>query len=135
MIVECNAWTLPQERYNAEWIVEKEVGLVLKNFRGIDNATALLIEPDTLARYRANAAALHNRAIFEIPEMLGKIHSNDRKRAPRRDLPPNSPPNAASHFARAPWLCLPHPSLLETRRVLTRHISGDKLPHSGGAFR
>ena len=26
VIVECNAWTLPQERYNAEWIVEKEVG-------------------------------------------------------------------------------------------------------------
>ena len=23
VIVECNAWTLPQERYNAEWIVEK----------------------------------------------------------------------------------------------------------------
>ena len=26
VIVECNAWTLPQERYNAEWVVEKEVG-------------------------------------------------------------------------------------------------------------
>ncbi len=35
VIVECNAWTLPQERYNAVWVVEKEVGLVLKNFRNI----------------------------------------------------------------------------------------------------
>jgi processive 1,2-diacylglycerol beta-glucosyltransferase len=28
VIVECNAWTLPQEWYNREWAVEKEVGLV-----------------------------------------------------------------------------------------------------------
>jgi 1,2-diacylglycerol 3-beta-galactosyltransferase len=73
VIVECNAWTLPQERYNAVWIVEKEVGLVLKNFRKIDEAVAQLIEPATLARYRANAAALHNRAVFEIPEILQRI--------------------------------------------------------------
>ncbi len=23
VLIECNAWTLPQERYNAEWVVEK----------------------------------------------------------------------------------------------------------------
>lgn len=73
VIVECNAWTLPQERYNAEWIVEKEVGLVLKNFKSIDSAAAKLIEPTTLARYRANASSLHNRAVFEIPDMLQNI--------------------------------------------------------------
>jgi 1,2-diacylglycerol 3-beta-galactosyltransferase len=73
VIVECNAWTLPQERYNAVWIVEKEVGIVLKNFRRIDEAVAQLIQPATLARYRENAAAMHNRAVFEIPEMLQKI--------------------------------------------------------------
>jgi 1,2-diacylglycerol 3-beta-galactosyltransferase len=78
VIVECNAWTLPQERYNAVWIVEKEVGIVLKNFRRIDEAVARLIQPATLARYRANAAATHNRAVFEIPEMLEKILSETR---------------------------------------------------------
>ncbi len=82
VIVECNAWTLPQERYNAEWIVEKEVGLVLKNFKGIDAAVARLIEPGTLARYRANAAALDNRAVFEIPEMLQNILEKSHARAP-----------------------------------------------------
>jgi UDP-N-acetylglucosamine:LPS N-acetylglucosamine transferase len=81
VIVECNAWTLPQERYNAQWIVEKEVGLVLKNFRGIDTAVAQLIEPDTLARYRANVAALHNRAVFEIPEMLKNILERSKQNA------------------------------------------------------
>src|SRR5436305_3363308 len=33
VIVERNAWTLPQERYNAEWVVQNQVGIVLKNFR------------------------------------------------------------------------------------------------------
>ena len=78
VIVECNAWTLPQERYNAVWIVEKEVGIVLKNFRRIDEAVAQLIQPPTLARYRENAAAMRNRAVFEIPEMLEKILNEAR---------------------------------------------------------
>jgi len=73
VIVECNAWTLPQERYNAEWIVEKKVGLVLHNFKQINEAVAQLIEPAALACYRASAAELNNRAVFEIPEMLQNI--------------------------------------------------------------
>lgn len=76
MIVECNAWTLPQERYNAAWILEKEVGMVLDNFRRVDEAVKQLIEPTTLRRYRANAAALRNRAVFEIPGMLESILEN-----------------------------------------------------------
>jgi UDP-N-acetylglucosamine:LPS N-acetylglucosamine transferase len=78
VIVERNAWTLPQERYNADWILEKEVGLVLPSFRKIERAVAQLTEPATLARYRANAAAIHNRAVFEIPGMLEKILDETR---------------------------------------------------------
>ena len=78
VIVECNAWTLPQERYNADWILEKEVGVVLHNFRNIGQAVGQMIEPATLARYRANAAALQNRAVFEIPGMLQKILEENR---------------------------------------------------------
>ena len=73
VIVECNAWTLPQERYNAAWIVERQVGLVLRGFEQIESAVSRLIEPAALARYRANAAALQNRAVFEIPEILDRI--------------------------------------------------------------
>jgi Glycosyltransferase family 28 C-terminal domain len=73
VIVECNAWTLPQERYNAAWVIEKQVGIVLRSFAKIDDAVAKLIEPATLARYRANATALHNRAVFEIPDILQRI--------------------------------------------------------------
>jgi UDP-N-acetylglucosamine:LPS N-acetylglucosamine transferase len=82
VIVECNQWTLPQERYNAEWIVENQVGIVLDNFRAIDRAVAEMIEPAALARYRTYVAAVKNRAIFEIPAMLEQIlerSENDRR--------------------------------------------------------
>jgi len=81
VIVECNAWTLPQERYNADWILEKEVGLVLRSFRGIDRAVTQLIEPSALARYRANASTIHNRAVYEIPAILEKILDRSRTQA------------------------------------------------------
>jgi hypothetical protein len=73
VIVERNAWTLPQERYNADWIVENQVGIVLRNFRGVAEAVAELIRPETYARFRAGAEAQNNRAVFEIPEILEKI--------------------------------------------------------------
>lgn len=73
VIVERNAFTLPQERYNAEWVEQNEVGVVLNNFRSVDQAVRKLIEPETLERYRANAAAMNNRAIFEIPEIMAGI--------------------------------------------------------------
>jgi UDP-N-acetylglucosamine:LPS N-acetylglucosamine transferase len=73
VIVECNAWTLPQERYNAEWVLENRVGFVLPSFKEIVPAAAKLIEPETLQQCRANAAAMKNRAVFEIPEFLDGI--------------------------------------------------------------
>jgi UDP-N-acetylglucosamine:LPS N-acetylglucosamine transferase len=83
VIVECNAWTLPQERYNADWVVEKQVGIVLHSFREINSAVARMIVPETLANFRANAAALRNRAVFEIPEMLEAILAQSREDKPR----------------------------------------------------
>ena len=46
---------------------------MLANFRGIADAVRRLLEEDTLARYRANTAAIENRAVFEIPEILARI--------------------------------------------------------------
>lgn len=82
VIVECNSWTLPQERYNSDWVQEKEVGVVLENFRGIESAVAQLIQPATLARYRARAATLKNRAVFEIPGILQAILEKARETNP-----------------------------------------------------
>ena len=73
VILECNVWTLPQERYNTEWVREKRVGIVLHNFREIVGGVKQLLEPATLAEFRRNVGALKNRAIFEIPEILAGL--------------------------------------------------------------
>jgi len=70
VVVERNAWTLPQERYNTEWIREKQVGVVLPSFGEIDAGLRELLDASNFARFRANAAAITNRAVFEIPEIL-----------------------------------------------------------------
>jgi 1,2-diacylglycerol 3-beta-galactosyltransferase len=73
VIVERNAWTMPQERYNTEWLIENATGIVLPNFRGIARAVDKLLEPATYAKYRAATEALHNRAVFEIADIVGNI--------------------------------------------------------------
>jgi Glycosyltransferase family 28 C-terminal domain len=73
LILECNSWTLPQERYNTEWVKEKRVGIVLKHFSEIAQGVSQLLQPATLAEFRRNVAALNNRAIFEIPEIFAKL--------------------------------------------------------------
>jgi len=71
VIVERNAWTLPQERYNAEWVRERGAGLVVPSFRGIRSACAELL--GSLPKFQANVAKIENRAVFEIPDMLASI--------------------------------------------------------------
>jgi hypothetical protein len=73
VIVQSNAWTLPQERYNADWVRRSGVGLVVRDLHNIDKAVQRIIEPATLASYRENAAAIQNRAVFEVPEILERI--------------------------------------------------------------
>jgi hypothetical protein len=73
VLIECNAWTLPQERYNAEWVAEKRVGIVLRSFREVVSGVQRMLDPAALAEFRKNVAALDNRAIFEIPEILDKL--------------------------------------------------------------
>ena len=73
VIVERNAWTLPQERYNAEWIREQGVGIVLNNFRGIAEAIEKLLAGGELEAMKTKLSTMQNRAVFEIPPMLEKI--------------------------------------------------------------
>ncbi len=81
-IVERNWLTLPQERYAADWIKEKEVGLTVSSFRKIYPAVEAMIEPENFARYQANVARFENRAVFDIPQLLQGIlaQKNERKR-------------------------------------------------------
>jgi 1,2-diacylglycerol 3-beta-galactosyltransferase len=73
VIVERNAWTLPQERYNAEWVREMGVGIVLPDFRGIARAVKELLDPAAYQRFRDATGRLENRAVFEIPDILERI--------------------------------------------------------------
>ena len=73
VILECNAWTLPQERYNTEWVKQNRVGIVLHHFPEIVGGVQQLLEPRKLAEFRRNTQALNNRAIFEIPEIFAEL--------------------------------------------------------------
>src|SRR5262249_4378969 len=73
VLIECNAWTLPQERYNAQWVEEKGVGVVLRSFEEVVSGVRRMLDPARLGEFRKNVAALNNRAIFEIPEILASL--------------------------------------------------------------
>jgi len=64
VIIDCNPWTLPQERYNAQWVREKQLGIVVRSHKQTAGAVAQLLKPGELARFRARTAATENRAIF-----------------------------------------------------------------------
>ncbi len=71
LIVVRNAWTMPQERYNTDWVAENHAGVVLESFKSIRGAVAGVIAG--LEGYRADVRRIHNRAIFEIPQILDRI--------------------------------------------------------------
>jgi UDP-N-acetylglucosamine:LPS N-acetylglucosamine transferase len=71
VIVVRNAWTMPQERYNTEWVEENAVGMVLDSFKSIRAGVAQVA--DHIELYRAGVKRIHNRAVFEIPEILERI--------------------------------------------------------------
>ena len=73
VIVERNARTLPQERYNAQWVRENNYGLTVRSWSEAVRATSELIEPQQLAARRQRIAGLENRAVFEIPDALQRI--------------------------------------------------------------
>lgn len=73
VIVEKNAWTLPQERFNADWVKQQGVGESLSGFSQLVPTLEKMLVPETLTKLRRRVAAIENRAIFEIPEILAKL--------------------------------------------------------------
>ena len=72
VIVECNARTLPQERYNAEWVMENGFGIVVDSFREIAPAVQSLLESAAFIEFRRKANEYCNGALFEVPVILEK---------------------------------------------------------------
>jgi 1,2-diacylglycerol 3-beta-galactosyltransferase len=73
VIVERNAWTLPQERYNAEFLTEKRLGIVLKNFQEIASGVRQMLTEPAFQEFQSNARNYSNRALFEVPVILNEI--------------------------------------------------------------
>jgi len=89
VIVVRNVWTMPQERYNTDWVQERGAGMVLDSFRAVrEGVFALTARID---EYRAAVARIQNRAIFEIPAMLGEILRLNDAGADRRRFHPTFP--------------------------------------------
>jgi UDP-N-acetylglucosamine:LPS N-acetylglucosamine transferase len=73
VIVERNTATMPQERYNTEWVAENQAGIVLKSFDEIESAVQELLDGSSLERFRANVAARQNRAVYEAVDILAEL--------------------------------------------------------------
>ncbi len=77
VIIERNHWTLPQERYNAEWVEEQKVGISLRSFkREITGAVGRMLDARERRDFAENVNRQKNRAVFEIPEILERIMAN-----------------------------------------------------------
>jgi UDP-N-acetylglucosamine:LPS N-acetylglucosamine transferase len=74
-----NAWTMPQERYNAQWVREQGVGLVVPSLSRIAAATDEMLQ--RLPEFHAATARIDNRAVFEVADVLARL----------RQAPPASP--------------------------------------------
>lgn len=83
VIVECNARTMPQERYNTEWLLENRMGIVLPSFRKAGEGIERLLSPETFSELRRNAAAYKNQALLEVPGILDRILA-ERNESSRR---------------------------------------------------
>lgn len=71
VIVTRNAWTMPQERWNTEWVRQHGLGRVERSFAQIEPAVRALLAD--LPAHRRRVQALDNRAVFEVPQVLERI--------------------------------------------------------------
>jgi 1,2-diacylglycerol 3-beta-galactosyltransferase len=77
VIVQRNAWTMAHERYNADWVEEMGVGLVVGDFtKELAGAVRTMLVPENFERFRARAAQMRNSAVYEIPDLLEQILSS-----------------------------------------------------------
>ena len=90
VLVTRNAWTMPQERWNTDWVRQQGLGLVCRSFRQVGAATGELIA--RLPEFQARVQQVRNRAVFEVPAILESILAASRPATTRwRSAEPVSP--------------------------------------------
>jgi UDP-N-acetylglucosamine:LPS N-acetylglucosamine transferase len=96
VITTRNAWTMPQERYNTEWLRERGYGLVVPSLARLPGAVDEMVA--RLPAFRAATARDDNRAVFEVVEVLDE---RLRRAALNAAAWPPSPARARPRPARA----------------------------------
>jgi len=71
VIVTRNAWTMPQERWNTEWVQQHGLGVVERSFGRVREAVAEVVQ--NLPEYQARVRRMNNHAVFEVPRILQRI--------------------------------------------------------------
>lgn len=71
VIVVRNRWTMPQERFNTQWVLDNGYGLVLPSFGNIREAVDRMV--DQLPAFALNLRRNENRAVYEIPVVLEHV--------------------------------------------------------------
>lgn len=66
-----NAWTMPQERYNTQWVREQGVGLVVPALARLPAAVEQMLA--SLDDFRRATTRIGNRAVFEVPQVLADL--------------------------------------------------------------
>jgi 1,2-diacylglycerol 3-beta-galactosyltransferase len=75
VVVTRNAWTMPQERWNTEWIRQQQVGVVLSAFSKVRAGVEAILTD--LTCWRARVAQIDNRALSEVPGILQRVLTED----------------------------------------------------------
>lgn len=71
VVVTRNAWTMPQERWNTEWIRQTQVGVVLPAFSQVRAGVDAILAD--LPGWRARVAQIDNRALCQVPGILQRV--------------------------------------------------------------
>ncbi|MGD1921412.1 MAG: UDP-N-acetylglucosamine--LPS N-acetylglucosamine transferase, partial [Pleurocapsa sp.] len=66
VIIECNIMTLFQERPSANWLTENQLGIVVDNFRQINQAVAELTATENFHKYQHRVSNYYIHALFEV---------------------------------------------------------------------
>jgi UDP-N-acetylglucosamine:LPS N-acetylglucosamine transferase len=78
-----NAWTMPQERFNADWVTDHGLGLVATSVRKIRPAVLELLS--RMAEFKRNVRRVENTAVFEVPGLLAAILASTARPPSGRD--------------------------------------------------
>jgi 1,2-diacylglycerol 3-beta-galactosyltransferase len=74
---------MAHERYNADWIEEQQIGLVVRSFLlEISAAVETLAAPEHYSRFRQRVASMRNLAVYEVPDLLERILSRSNRTRP-----------------------------------------------------